>query len=175
MAEKLRTSLDFVQIKRGFGIIHGLQDDMIRIDQLLDEIVAAVEDRIRPKTSIAHSTTIIPNANAQALTWVVDQDEAGLVSGTRFTIQDAGVYLVSTYLHWPSNGNGFRIVEICKNGEDFLNGMDAATNFFGDPRMAVTAVLALEADDFLELVTYQNSGSPLTPSLATFSLTRIGP
>jgi hypothetical protein len=83
----------------------------------------------------------------------------GYEGDTRITISVAGYYFVGAYVRWEINSTGDRFVEVYKN--------HGATSI-ADKRIAVNATEAtlaslykLAADDYLQLIVQQTSGSPL--------------
>jgi hypothetical protein len=87
-------------------------------------------------------------------------------SNTRITIKKAGVYMVSGMLGLTGGGaGGRRIAMIWKNGVQIpgmINLMPPTTNAAWNLAVSVPAApISLAVNDYLELVGYQDNGSPM--------------
>jgi len=117
----------------------------------------------------------IPTGVATAITWIAQYDDAGFLSSTKFTVPLTGLYHLDFYLHWVSNATGNRLIEFRKNGTTLMNGSGwPSANSLNDTRHAVSALLQLNAGDYIEVMATQTSGSTIgATSQATFVITKI--
>lgn len=120
-------------------------------------------------TGVTNNTTTVFGFNNV----VVDD---GYFDGTnKFTAKTSGMYLLVGFVHWPSNGTGIRIIELRLNGTVYLNGQsDNAANTVSDVRHQMTALMWLNAGDYVQLTGFQTSGGTLTPTTQYFSIMRVG-
>jgi hypothetical protein len=113
------------------------------------------------------ATTTIPSDTwtALALTtteWDTNSFHSDTVNPSRFTVPIgfAGKYIVTGSFRYSSSGAGSRYIAVRKNGTVF---MARASDLGSDvPHFSLATLLDLVAGDYIELVTYQNSGSSQT-------------
>jgi hypothetical protein len=112
--------------------------------------------------SIANNTTSFVSFTTESF----DTDGMFTATDTKITVQTAGVYLVTGFMTYASNGTGARISSIEKNAASAGAGTRLA-QFFGngiagdDFGVALSAVANLAANDTLHLTCYQTSGGAL--------------
>jgi hypothetical protein len=85
-----------------------------------------------------------------------------VTDNSRITIVTDGKYLINgAYILYP-DPNGWRYTLVIKNGVDEAMTYNQAPDGSNGSSVIVTAVLDLIAGDYVELLTYQTSGSNLT-------------
>jgi hypothetical protein len=96
------------------------------------------------------------------------------VNNTRLTAPIAGIYSVTANVGWNSNNTGRRVIQLRKNGVDFLFDTKQATQ--GDTSFqSLTDLVQLAKGDFVEVAANQNSGAALGTFLNKFALNWVGP
>ena len=84
-------------------------------------------------------------------------------AGTKLVVPVTGYYLFNAYVHWTGAANGIRIFEWRKNGSVYVNGSNVQSlAAISDVRQEVSALLLLNAGDYMEATVFQNTGSTLT-------------
>lgn len=89
---------------------------------------------------------------------------SNVTNNTRYTVQVAGLYIVSSLITWPGNATGVRISQLFKNGS-MLNGTEVYVGAAGTNQVSVpmpSYPVQCAVGDYLEINGYQNSGSTLT-------------
>ena len=129
---------------------------------------------LNPPTAQIRRTTAqsIPNGTPTLITCDtedVDNDAMHTASGSKLTIQTAGVYLISGCLPYDVNATGYREVRVTKNTVSFVSG--ARAMIAAAPTVAtVVAIPAVEhaciVGDFIEMSGVQTSGGALNTSAA---------
>lgn len=123
-----------------------------------------------PRCRVTHTATVsASNTTNTAHAWdTEDFDSDGIhstsVNTSRLTIVTDGVYQLSGAISWAGNSTGLRYQMWFKNGASM--GIDyqsvvAAGSSSTIVVPAPTAMVALVAGDYIELVGYQNSGGSL--------------
>ncbi len=122
---------------------------------------------------VRNAVLTVPNASDTLVSWdatVRDISSTGQAQGssTGITIRKAGVYRVTAYWPWATNGSGNRNIKVLLNGTSASNcilldgripsGYESANN--------VTDELALAAGDVIRLAVVQSSGGNLDGSTA---------
>lgn len=114
----------------------------------------------------------IANATETALTWNaedLDNDNAHSVSTntSRFTCQTAGWYLATAHVTWSANTTGVRWLVHQINGFNTSRYGLCQVNAVGtgDTALGSTTVLHLNANDYAEVIVYQNSGGALSTDI----------
>jgi hypothetical protein len=130
--------------------------------------------------TVSNSTTqSIPNSTYTAVSFDSEQTDVGgfFAPGTptRFTVPAgaSGVYQVGGYLAFAGNASGTRLVVIRTNGSGWMSAdRDSPTSV--DHQMNVTAMMYLNAGDYVELIAYQTSGGALNINQwSRFWITRV--
>jgi hypothetical protein len=89
-----------------------------------------------------------------------------VTNNSRITFATAGLFIVGAYTTWAVNGTGGRYSQIRLNGATLLAAVDApsqnAAKSAGDSTIVVPHAFA--ANDYVELLVYQNSGAALNLS-----------
>jgi len=90
------------------------------------------------------------------------QDEMNLTT-YRFTVKESGFYLLLTGIKWSANSQGVRIVTIRLNDTiDVSTGKETAVySGYGVTITQCSTVLSLDADDYLDVRVYQNTGTSI--------------
>lgn len=111
----------------------------------------------------------IANATVTALgidTTVVDTygGHSNITNNSRYTAQVAGYYFVIAQVGYAVNATGNRLIEMHKNGGSVLQlgqGVSLAPTVNNNPANQVSALVFLNATDYMEAFTYQTSGGAL--------------
>jgi hypothetical protein len=131
-------------------------------------ITAGLSGFYTSSDTVANNTTWVFNLTATL-------DDGYLHSGTKLVAPAYGFYLFNAYVHWDSDSTGIRVIEWRKNGSAYINGSGlTAADATADTRQEVSAILLLNAGDYLELTGFQNSGGSLGTSYAACSVAQAG-
>jgi len=84
-------------------------------------------------------------------------------NNSRITFATAGVYYYGGNINWgAAGGTGHRQVTIQLNGSTVLNQVSVDGDALeGNPRQIINGLWEFDADDYIELVVYQNSGGAM--------------
>lgn len=138
---------------------------------------AAVADntKIRPRAHVYQSTAVsVPNAAQTYLTFdTVRYDTDGMYSAAapgRLTVKHAGVYLIGGYVCYNGdNSTGARGAAIRLNGAARITNTSVNVPAVPDTHLCLSTVWHMAAGDYVELGTYQASGSAKSSSAYTLS------
>lgn len=139
-------------------------------------LLQGIQDSNKTWCFYGTSSGAVTNNATYIFSWTATFDDGFLSSGTKLVVPTTGFYLFNAYIHWASSGVGIRIIEWRKNGAcgTYMHGMsDVAANTVNDVRQQSTALLYLNANDYLELTAFQNQGSTNTPSIAVASCMQV--
>lgn len=108
----------------------------------------------------------VSNATVTALTFNSERFDTDSIHSTasntsRLTATTAGVYQITGHVRWASNATGSRLLYIRENGTAAISYEQIAASVNGEGIMDVTALWKLAAGEYVELVTWQNSGGAL--------------
>jgi hypothetical protein len=97
---------------------------------------------------------------------------------SRLTAQTAGIYVVFATVEWQGSATGVRSIYFRLNGTTKVAWLEEPTNS-DVPRQTLSTVLALNVNDYLEVVVGQNSSASLSIIAATqysphFGMAMIG-
>lgn len=127
-----------------------------------------------PGVILSHSVSVAVNSSsATALPFDTDEDEYvnasfhDLLNPSRITIPTGlgGDYEVGGMVRYSSNATGYRQTYIRKNGTTILVADIRAAVNGQVTDVNISKVVRLAADDYIELVVFQNSGATLSISL----------
>lgn len=123
----------------------------------------------------------IPNTAWTAVTFdseTADTDamHEGVTNPTRITFQTAGTYLVTAYAAFASSGTGSRGLMFQRGGIYNAGRVYIPTVAYPEePGLCVTQLESYSAGDYVQLLTYQNSGGALNlQAYPHFSAVRVG-
>lgn len=130
----------------------------------------------------SRSTTVnTTSGTSLVVLWNQELSDEGIAysaANGRFTIPRNGRYMISASLTFPANATGARVVDVRRNGSALLRGRVAAWAST-DNIVSASAPVRLSANDYLDVVALQNSGSTLAlqaDTNSTFvSIAYIGP
>lgn len=91
------------------------------------------------------------------------------VSNSRYTAQVAGWYFVKAGVVWAGNATNNRDIQIYKNGVAYTYSWTAvpAAGTFNDPGVETSALVQLNAGDYVEAFGTQNSGGALSTAVVS--------
>lgn len=146
-------ALSVAKLAKGARIFHSL-------DQIVSSgvVTPLTFDSERFDTSAYHESAIAP---------------------TRLSVKVGGVYLVAGSLEYAPNATGVRVIHIRLNGTTLLAATQIPNAGASNVQCAVATVYKFAAIDYVELTTFQNSGSTLSVLTAgnyspEFQITRLG-
>lgn len=89
------------------------------------------------------------------------------VSNSRYTAQVTGWYFVKAGVVWAANATGNRAIQLYKNGIAYPYSwqVSLAVGTFNDPGVETAALVQLNAGDYVEAFTTQNSGGALSTAV----------
>jgi hypothetical protein len=154
-------------------------------------LYARMSDAIRPVTlgqaaRVYNNANIsINNATATALTFNSERFDNDSIHDTtntgRLTCRTPGIYLITACVRFAANTTGDRIAYLRLNGSTQLASVSAraAASSSRPLDLVVTAIYSLVANDYVEVVVYQDSGAALNVLYAAavspeFAMCRIG-
>lgn len=113
------------------------------------------------------------NVTADLIYWASEAYDTANMHSTssntsRVYMPVAGIYSICAFYSFPANGSGQRVLLTRKNGS--IQQMYANTNTYGSldrTRMSIVYEEQFAANDYIELIAYQNSGSNLSPKYST--------
>jgi hypothetical protein len=121
-------------------------------------------------TAISFDTTV----------WDTDSIYDFATYPTRLTVRTGGIYIITGFGQWASNGTGQRWMRIYLNGTNEIAKVSTImTGTAYTHAHSVSIVYSLIQGDYVELSVYQNSGGALNMNsssptyLPTFSLARL--
>jgi hypothetical protein len=128
--------------------------------------VKAVTDGLStvPAASVTRSSNrTVPNNTSVKLEFDAEFfDTADLHSNTtnttRLVAPVAGIYQVSANVTWSASSAGTRTMSVLRNNTPRMGDTRAGSGFGGQ---SVSGLLLLAAGDFVELIVFQDSGTPL--------------
>lgn len=108
-----------------------------------------------------------------------DSIHSTVTNTTRLTCNTAGKYIVTGHASFDANNTGARQIYIRKNGTVIVAVMDTPPVSGQEMDLSVSTIVSLAANDYLELIAYQTSGSALNVKAHTeyspeFAMTRLG-
>ncbi len=111
--------------------------------------------------------------------WDTDDCHAAIPNPERLTSKTAGYYLISATIGFAANVTGERSVSIWLNNTTAIQPTSPGKRADGHMRVSLTTVYYLAVDDYVTVVTWQNSGGILAimayPNYsAEFMMQRIG-
>jgi hypothetical protein len=129
---------------------------------------SVVETRYRCKVKMTSDQTL-GNASYTTLTWGGETWDVGTMHDNstnpdRITIPRTGIYLVHLQVSWRASATGSRLLGVSKNGTSGFEGQPYSQIVAADStthRQLASAILALNATDYLLARAYQNSGGNL--------------
>lgn len=203
MSTNFPTSLDSYTTRSNGQVIdashvNNLQDAVVALEtkvgvtssgvtSTLDYRVTQVETPGRCMLSGTGTMSAVANNTLTRITgtmWSVEtSDPAGwhdpVTNNSRITVPTAGLYLVTANVYFaaPGSGAGAREAIIYKNGTyTYSTRVQAATT--SDISVPVQAIMALAANDYLEIFCFQVSGTTLNVGGNTnynwFHVSRLG-
>lgn len=99
-------------------------------------------------------------------------------SGSKIYIVEDGTYLITAYVRWASDNNGFRGLLLRENGDNILSVLTHPVQS-GETRHIITKIVKFTKGDYVELFAYQNAVNPyldivITGLYPTIEIQRIG-
>lgn len=88
-------------------------------------------------------------------------------ASTKLTARTAGVYLFNAWMAYASNAAGYRQLYFWKNGASPYAQLNIGANPASGTYMVISAQIAMNAGDSVELNAVQNSGGTLAVNVAT--------
>ncbi len=131
----------------------------------VEAAVTALEAQLAtvPAGSVVRTSNLLVNSNAA--TWVpFDFLQFGTsemrdeVEPTRLVVPADGIYLASARVAWEANSDGRRSLSVSQNG---VHRMSDDRSAAGVSSNSVSGLLRLNAEDYLEVRVYQDSGVAL--------------
>ncbi len=129
-----------------------------------DTVRNDLEFLIKPPMCKVHQTTAqtgltFPTATATE-DWDTDSFHSGSTNPSRLTIPTGlgGRYVINGQIVWDTNATGNRSVIIRKGGGTYLNGQSTYVANANGTAMQAEAIADLAADEYVELLAFQNSG-----------------
>jgi hypothetical protein len=130
------------------------------------------------------SAQSIPNSTDTALTFNTDRYDTDNIHSTttntsRLTAQTAGIYAVTGEVIFAGNSSGtFRDLYVRLNGTTTVVQQNTKPDAAYNTRATITTMYYLNAGDYVELMTYQDSGGALStvvnsPESPEFSITKM--
>jgi hypothetical protein len=93
---------------------------------------------------------------------------------SRLTAPSAGIYRISAHQSWEGNVSGDRLLDLMLNGQS-TQARDTSPGTSSDTGQSVSTELKLAAGDFVQVIAIQDSGSPLSVHLQTFTMSWVAP
>lgn len=109
-------------------------------------------------------------------TEAVDSDggHSTVTNTSRYVCQTAGLYYVSGAVTFATNGTGTRTLQVFLNGAGITgSAIQAAPSASNGASVFTATFVQLAVNDYVELATWQNSGSTLTTSTSNALLTTM--
>jgi endo-beta-N-acetylglucosaminidase D len=136
-----------------------------------------VETNNKPLCVVNHNTTqSIPNstvtsmsANTEVHDWSVTAMHDTAVNNSRIVIQQAGLYLITAIVTFPTNTTGRRALEIWVNSATQYRVGQVPPVSGGETTMSCPIYLDLAVSDFVQVRAFQDSGGSLLCTLVQFS------
>lgn len=101
-------------------------------------------------------------------------------ANSAFTVKKTGYYIAQACLTYPSNATGVRWTQLFKNGSAIgagdggpVNDLRSSVATPSTPEVTLAGTIHLAANDFVQLVGFQNSGVSLTPTVGWVTLIKI--
>ena len=101
------------------------------------------------------------------------------VNPSRMTVPVGGVYEINATISWDATANGIRVIDVIKNGAglvaEVIEGHPTVAT--GSVRQLLSDQIRLNANDYIEVTVYQDSGSSILfgGSATTLAISWIGP
>ncbi len=154
------------------GVDYPLPDDDGTASKVpaYNETIQAILARVfgsLPWARVTHSTTqTLSNNTDTALAFNTDIADTDTIHDTstnneRLTCKTAGVYAITTNVGFASNATGVRALTIYKNGTDIIGALQVQAVNGSPTRLALTTVIALAVNDYVEAHVNQTSGGNL--------------
>lgn len=126
----------------------------------------------------ATKTNTVANNTLTDLPFDSEQFDQGAIhdnvtNNTRMTVGKTGVYLITGSVGFSVTAGDIRQLNIKVNGTGVVFKQEAATAAGGGRFMTTAAILYLTAGDYVQLETYQNSGSSDAGVLSRFAVMRL--
>jgi hypothetical protein len=143
-------------------------------DSVIDGAVGPTKFGAIPGARVRRTAAVTVAGNASGSTILsydaTDFNVGGVFDSTkptRMTAPIAGRYLIVANARWESNVNGRRTIALEVNGTvaQIARSNATAATWTGtafNPEQTVEAIYKLNAGDYVEVLAYQDSGSPLT-------------
>lgn len=103
--------------------------------------------------------------------FLADFDQGGLFNGptcytaaSTLTAPQAGLYVITAGIAWPSNATGYREISLQLNGATTLAADQRPAVNGADTEQSVSTIYRLAADDNIEEIVTQTSGGTLYPT-----------
>lgn len=149
-------------------------DDMFAIGHLAPRGVPALQ------VSISSALSLVNNVEAAVQFDTVEGDDPwemfDVGSDTRLTVPLDGWYSFTAYGQFAANGSNVRALRIREGGSDIVAAQRMLPANSGTTDVTVTSgPVSLSADDYVELLAYQNSGGALNLDVCVFRVHYIGP
>ncbi len=110
--------------------------------------------------SIANATATAVALNSE--TWDTDSMHDTSTNNSRMTFKTAGIYVVNANVQWANNTTGKREAFIKINGGDtILGNTEIGDATGGSLPQNIGVIYEFDADDYVEIIVYQNSGGSL--------------
>ena len=109
---------------------------------------------------VISNTTETPIALNQT-TFDTDSMHDDSTNNTRVIFTTAGTYVVTTHASFASNATGYRKITLRLNGSTIVNQIRVAGFSATDNFTTMCTIWTFDADDYVEMVVYQNSGGNL--------------
>jgi len=127
--------------------------------------------------SISHDTLTALSFNSERADTDTIHDNS--TNNSRLKATSSGVYVITGVVDFAANATGLRSIHIRHGGSTFIAGQETNAVSGIATRLNVSTVYAMAANEYVELLVYQNSGGSLSiPSTANvspeFSMIRIG-
>jgi hypothetical protein len=123
---------------------------------LQDIRCAAYTDAVQ---ALANATDVAIALNQESFD--TDSMHDNTTNNTRITFTTAGTYVITSNLAYRANGNGYRKIAIRLNGSTILNQLRFDADNGTDNLKMGSTIYTFDADDYIELIGYQNSGGSL--------------
>jgi len=92
--------------------------------------------------------------------WDTDSMHDPTTNNSRMTFTTAGIYVLNAQIQWSNNSSGRRETFIKFNGgDDIMAATELPASGDGSIPQNLCAIYEFDADDYVEIIVYQNSGS----------------
>jgi hypothetical protein len=133
------------------------------LNAYLRDNVGFLANRPAVKAGRTLSNQNVPNSAETAASFDTERFDTDnmWVPGTpaRITIQTAGVYLIVGMLRYDVSATGDREARLLLNGSNYLGQVKTRASSAGVAKMQVSALSKLAANDYVQLMAFQDSGA----------------